>query len=352
LQIHWTLGEAKGVVRADVAPRSRGVLEIRQKGIVKDGAILTLSFEDRAGRLVDSYRLPLGREPSHEPQYEKSSGTTLGIREEDVLAGPCVTMAGKDFQLAVDRESGQLRRGVAGGRPVLLELPAPHLLPTSRPLQPLPDRLSWHLDKLDVRRQGDRVQLTIHGRYQHFQGSHEVTITPSGEITVASSFEYTGEEIRAREIGCRFSVPRDCNVLEWDRRALWSVYPPDHIGRPRGTAPANGTHPPVFPISWSWADDDSPMGTNDFRSTKRDIFWAGIHYSEGPGILVQSQGRQHLRALQESDRISVHVNDFSGGTNVGWPEWTQNYGQGQVVRKGERITSLIHLRLAFRFPLR
>ena len=350
LQIHWTLGEAKGVVRADVPPRSRGVLEVRPPRIVKDGEILALSFEDRAGRLVDSYRLPLGRERSHEPTYEKSSGTTLSLREEDVLAGPCVTIVGKDFQLAVDRESGQLRRGVAGGYPLLLELPAPHLLPTHRPLQPLPDRLSWHLDKLDVRRDGDRVRLTIHGHYQHFQGGHEVTITPSGEITVASSFTYTGEEIRVREIGCRFSVPRDCDVLEWDRRALWSVYPPDHIGRPGGSARAFVGHARAVPPTWPWAEDDSPMGSNDFRSTKRAIFWAGLHYPAGPGILVQSQGRQHLRALVESDRISVHVNDFSGGTNVGWPEWTQNYGQGQMVRKGERITSQIHLRLALRFP--
>jgi hypothetical protein len=87
------------------------------------------------------------------------------------------------------------------------------------------------------------------------------------------------------------------------------------------------------------------MGTNDFRGTKRNIRWAAIHYPAGPGVLIESKGSQHVRALVETDRISVHVNDWYGGTNAGWWEWTHNYGQGQVVRRGDRITSKTNLRI-------
>jgi len=85
--------------------------------------------------------------------------------------------------------------------------------------------------------------VKVAGRYQDFQGGYEFQIMPSGEIAVVSSFQYTGEEFRAREVGLRFSVPRDADMLQWDRRAEWSVYPPDHIGRPCGAARAFSGHP-------------------------------------------------------------------------------------------------------------
>ena len=47
----------------------------------------------------------------------------------------------------------------------------------------------------------------------------------------------------AREIGLGFSVPRDCEVLRWERRGDWSVYPEDHIGRTKGEARAIAAHP-------------------------------------------------------------------------------------------------------------
>ncbi len=86
------------------------------------------------------------------------------------------------------------------------------------------------------------------------------------------------------------------------------------------------------------------MGTNDFRSTKRHIYWADIRYDAGPGVLVISDGTQHIRAMVETDRIAVHVLDWYGGTNAGLEEWFKNYGKGRVVRTGETITSTLRLR--------
>jgi beta-galactosidase len=345
LKILWSLGDENGTALADVPPRSTGVVEIRPSRPPRDGEILDIRFEEPS-RLVDAYRVPLGHGPRHAAECEKCANAALKIHEEDVLAGPCTTVSGKDFELAWDRESGMLRRGVVKGQPLLLEMPTLHLLRTDRPLQPLPDRFSWRLEKFEVRQQGENVHVSIRGSYREFQGGYEVEITPVGQMTVASSFQYSGEEFRARETGLRFSVPRDCDVLDWDRRATWNVYPPDHIGRPRGTARAFSGRARAVPPTCPCSEDDSPLGSNDFRSTKRDIYWAAIHYSGGPGAVVESAGRQHVRAAVESDRTSLHVNDFYGGTNVGWWEWTLNYGQGKVVRKGDRITSTVKLQIA------
>lgn len=352
LRIHWAIGDDQGQTHTNVPPRSVGTLEIQAPRRLKEGEILTLKFEDSHGRLVDTYRLPLGKEPPHVPPYEKCTPETLRIWDEASLSGACTTFAGKDFQLAFDHGSGFLRRGVANTQPLLLEMPTLHLLPTARPLQPLPDRIDWKLEKLDIKREGENVVVTINGAHKDFQGGYELTITPSGRLLIESSFEYTGEEFLAREIGLRFSVPTECSVLEWDRKGEWSVYPPDHIGRPRGTAPAFPENPDPNHPSRPWSQDISPMGSNDFRSTKRNIYWAAIHCPAGPGVLVESDASQHLRAFVETDRISVHVNDWFGGTNVGWWEWTHNYGKGRLVTKGDRITSKLNLRIVPAFPAR
>ena len=87
------------------------------------------------------------------------------------------------------------------------------------------------------------------------------------------------------------------------------------------------------------------MGSNDFRSTKRHIDWAAIHYpGNRPGVVIASDGNQHVRAIVETDRISVHVNDWYGGTNCyAYGEWHQIYGKGRLVHKGEKITSQLRL---------
>ena len=88
------------------------------------------------------------------------------------------------------------------------------------------------------------------------------------------------------------------------------------------------------------------MGCNDFRSTKRHIDWASVSYPRGPGVWVESDGSQHLRAMVEPDRISVHVSDWYGGTHAGLWEWTSNYGEGKAIAPGDTIESTLRFRLA------
>ena len=161
-----------------------------------------------------------------------------------------------------------------------------------------------------------------------------------------STFKYTGPKLLAREIGLAFSVPKDCDLLRWKRRAERSVYPGDHIGRPLGQTPAFALNPEEFPPTWPWAANNSPMGCNDFRSTKRHIDWAAISHPAGPGVWITSDGSQHLRAMVESDRICVHVNDWYGGTHCGLGEWTSNYGEGASLEAGQILHSTARLRLA------
>ncbi|MFH1941365.1 MAG: hypothetical protein ABIL68_04615 [bacterium] len=61
-------------------------------------------------------------------------------------------------------------------------------------------------------------------------------------------------------------------------------------------------------------------------------------------MIVLSDGTQHVRALVEGERITLHVNDWYGGTNVGLWEWITNYGKGKTIASGEVIQTHVHLR--------
>ena len=111
------------------------------------------------------------------------------------------------------------------------------------------------------------------------------------------NFTYRGPEIQAREIGLRFGVPPWMDTLSWKRRGEWTTYPPDHIGRNQGRAKLHSGISRAVPPVNAYAEDDSPMGTNDFRSTKRNIEQASITTSVGSGLYIESNGKQTFARL-------------------------------------------------------
>jgi hypothetical protein len=67
----------------------------------------------------------------------------------------------------------------------------------------------------------------------------------------------------------------------------------------------------------------------------------GHGLSDGAGVLVLTDGQHHARATIQTDRISLHINGWYGGTNAGWWEWEHNYRKGKVLKKGDRMRSLV-----------
>jgi beta-galactosidase len=354
LRLEWQIGGEGGLATIfgdhglnSIPPRTAGEIRIAPRRTPQTGERLTLTLFDPAGTQIDEFRLPLGGvEPAPPPpQSGPIENMPLEIREENTLAGRALRIIGGHFEIALDRDSGRLRRCVGFGEPLLLELPLIHLLPTGAPSDALPDRATWRLQDMDVRAAGDDVRVRLSGAYDRFAGRYELLIARSGEITTRADFEYSGPDVWVRELGMRIAAPRTCDRLEWARRAEWSAYPDDHIGRPHGAASALADHPAEMPPRWPWSQDNSPMGCNDFRSTKRNVHWISLACPGGAGVLLVSDGRHHARATVESDRISLHISDWYGGTGAGLGEWEQNYGRGRLVKSGERIESTLCLRL-------
>ncbi len=154
LRVQWQIGPQHGVAHASGIPHQPGEIQIRPDQLPAPGQILDLEIKDRQGRLVDAYKLPFVQASERMPDLRGPAPEPLRIIHEEVLAGPGTRVLGSDFDLLFDEASGGLRRGVGFGQAVLLELPRVHLLPAADPLHPLPDPLSWRLQKLDIRMEG------------------------------------------------------------------------------------------------------------------------------------------------------------------------------------------------------
>jgi hypothetical protein len=102
----------------------------------------------------------------------------------------------------------------------------------------------------------------------------------------------------------------DVDSLTWFRKGLWSAYPEDHIGRNHGSARRNGAGtrglPQVRPQG-SWAEDEKDFslfgpedsggrGSNDFRSTKEDIYYvSAIESKTGARVRIESDATDSVR---------------------------------------------------------
>lgn len=80
-----------------------------------------------------------------------------------------------------------------------------------------------------------------------------------GVVRVAADLAYSGPRQHAWELGVRMGLDKALNTYSWCRKALWTSYPDDHIGRAEGTVPndsytASGTRIDALEASFARPD--------------------------------------------------------------------------------------------------
>lgn len=340
LRVEWRMGERSGEAHVEAPPQQAGEITIPLDAPFPPGDSVEIRFLN-GGRLIDVSAVRIG-EPA--PVLTARAAAPLRIDRQELLSGANTRFVGEHFETGVSQRRGLLQYATGGGVPLLYDQPQIHVLPIRTASAPLPDRMTWALDRpIETTTMDGSTTITAQGHYQDFAGTYVTTIRPDGSVTIACDFAYTGPGIRVREVGFELPVPSSLDRLSWKRNGEWTWYPADHIGALTGHALAHSGRPAFTQPDWPFAEDDSPLGDNAFRSTKRNILEASITDSRGRGLAIHSGGTQHLRASVDSDRNHVYVNDWFGGTSVRAGEWTSNYGEGKMLETGERIRATLRL---------
>jgi beta-galactosidase len=322
-RIDWRIGAETGRTEMALAPRQAGVLRIKPVREEPAGKVLRIDVTGPRGVLIDSTEIAVGEVTPAAPRFKPvvAAGGRLEVREE----ASAITVAGDGFRWTFDPRTGAILGAEVKGVLILAGGPELMLLPqTSGPcvpdFHPDVDPLNgvcsnWTAGNVSAVREGDAVTVTVKGSYDEAEGWYAVRIDAAGRAAFDYEFKVKAKT-DPRQYGLVVYVPRSFDTLSWSRRGLWTVYPEDHIGRPLGTARALvPTHDSGFrePPAWDWKDDQTELGTNDFRSTKANVLWAVLSRPEGEGLMVVSDGRQASRSFLDGDRVGWLVADFTTG---------------------------------------
>lgn len=215
------------------------------------------------------------------------------------------------------------------------------------------DISTWKMTDLCVKQEKEYVWVTLCGVYDGKEYVNEdgrqygfapvevlFTLMIKGDGSIQAGYEIkNAPEYLACELGVLFFVPDRLMRLSWKREAPLDYYPANHIGRAEGTAYLHYRGEEEYyrrKPDWDWSLDERDFvlygkdaksrGTNDFRSTKENIYYACLSDEEENGIWAEGSGRDSVRcALGEEEgsgftgQLAFYVNqhlfyDLGGGS--------------------------------------
>ena len=190
--------------------------------------------------------------------------------------------------------------------------------------------------------------MKVSGSYNEFKGDYTMCINANGEMTVSYSFE-TLQSVNPRQCGLVFEAPLAFDHTFWRRDGLRSVYPTDHLSRPVGESKLfyeglpEQLDPRTEPV-WSWSYDFNELGSNDIRSTRRNIWYAGLKNNTQNQITIRSNGKQHWRSWKKDDKIHFLIADFVTAGNEMFLESYYSLLRNPI-KTGDKIEASIILRI-------
>jgi beta-galactosidase len=315
LIFNWEIGASRGVVRTEVAPGAAGSLEIPVPPGTTPGARLIVRATDHEGRLVTVFSARLG-DPPPVVLPKPRAGPPVQRREGDLLF-----IEGDGFALVFDAASGDLVPSDPRHRAAVLRFPVPHLTrydfgdlagAHGKPYAVFPDPKTRKVEAVRIEPRPDCLEISVRDRYDVFAGTVTWRIDRAGMGKVTWDHVWSGPETDTREAGVRFALRPECEEVRWRREGEWGVYPDDSICRAEGTARAfrpgtRGADREGLRPSWPWSQDQTEMGTADFRSVKFDVYDAAVAAPGGPGLRLHAAGDLHVRPCVSEEAVLMHV---------------------------------------------
>ncbi|MFO7616767.1 MAG: glycoside hydrolase family 2 TIM barrel-domain containing protein [Bacteroidales bacterium] len=321
----WKLGAAKGRVTVEAEPGQTGLLVLNPQYPVHQDDELEIEVWSPQKYMVDKYRI--GFNPLADHPVRPTSRT----KPELVIQGDRVMVSAAGFEYGLDARTGRILAWGQPGAPVLTGGPDLQMLPlTSGPcvtdyqldIEPLNTICSgWDGRVTGTGKDVDNVWVLVEGTYEEAGLVLKYVFDTLGQVVI--DYEITSKmDVNPRQVGLVFEVPVTFDQLTWERQAQWPVYPENHIGRPKGMArpfPPGDTGRFRFGVKpdWHWSLDTGPQGSNDFRATRENIYFAALSNPDNHGLVVTSKATDAVRCWVEGDKIQVLVAGFhTGGGDI------------------------------------
>jgi beta-galactosidase len=311
----WKLGQAEGDVNVRVPPRCRGEIEIPIPPQTAPGDTMLLTVTDAHGELIDNLTIQLG--PKEQAPLPGPRAGAPKSREE----GDAVIIQGNGFSLVFDKATGDFRAADPRHRASVVRFPMPHVTrydfgdlagPHGKPYAVFPDAKTRVVDEATVTARPEGIELGVRDHYDGFAGTMSWVIDDRGIGKVTYRYTYSGEAMDTREAGVRFVLKPECDEVRWRRWSEWGVFPPDSISRTEGRAKSlragtRGADPEGVRPTWPWSQDQTELGTADFRSIKFNVYDAALVAEDGSGLEIHARADRHVRPCLAENAVLLHV---------------------------------------------
>ncbi|WP_430973801.1 glycoside hydrolase family 2 TIM barrel-domain containing protein [Sunxiuqinia rutila] len=354
-KIYWEVGTEQGTVDMVLQPQKTGILNIYTGNSNLDGKILTVRIVSPQGIEVEACAIEIGNVKRDDFPFQKVQTTQISASESNEQ----LTIAGQGFEWLFDLSKGDLNgawvddnKVLAGGAELMmlelrtgscntehsLEIPLHNSICTAREV----NEVTWKQTQ-------DTVLVSVQLSYAEAEGVINYSFTANGDVHVDYQMK-SKVKMNPRQWGLVFSAPATSANLQWYRKGLWSWYPENHIGRTNGKAVPFGEK--AFRVESfgqvpenDWRYDAILLGTNDFRATRENIYWAALSNAGGDGITVVADGKQAFRSFVDgADKISFLVAGYS--TGGGDLFFSGHYNDERIpLEKGSILHSTVKLQL-------
>ncbi|OOG18011.1 beta-galactosidase [Sphingobacterium sp. CZ-UAM] len=202
---------------------------------------------------------------------------------------------------------------------------------------------------IEAKQAGDSVSVVVDLTYQNGTGKQKFIFLKNGLLRVEYEMNYQqGKEMDLYQSGLMMELPLSYGNLAWARNGTFSTYPANHIGRNEGEATLHAAalyevEEHGKPQAKDWKDDANILGSNDFRSTKINIYWASLK-SPMAEIKVISNGHQHTRAWKQDQHIQWLIADYSNNGSEPFYGSPHSYGRKKL-KKGDKLSGQIILKI-------
>ena len=355
-KIVWKTDNKSGIIKTDIKPLSKGDFTLIFDKSSRSGINIDVYSMDN-DYLIDSYHFDLESNPTViVSSNSKKDNIKTTQKNNEIL------MSDGNLKYIINKKSGVFILKNSKNKVLINGFPKPLLIPVTdigggvqmtakTPDFPVFSNTCTNriIRNISVNSEYNRIVIKVEESYTEVFGSQTWMIYPKGKVEVA--YLYTvKEDINPRQVGLVFELPKDFNQLNWIRSGLWTVYPENHIGRLSGTAitdesvKISGLAGPSEKPDKEWKFDRTDSGSNDFRSTKRNIFKVSLSDGKGNSFSVHSNGQQSSRAWQTAKTNKILIAEYD---NPGGERFLRSHAKkfDKKLKRGDKIHSKFTIKL-------
>jgi hypothetical protein len=312
----WAIDENSGPLKVKLAPGQTGKVEIEIPHGTPVGSQLVVRVKDASGRPITAPFITLGKKTvTPLPQL---ANTAPSLKDEKTFT----IIEGNGFTLVFDKTAGNFVATDSRHTSPVTRFPSLHVtrfdfgdLDGGKPKEPyavFPDWKSRIVDEATIVSKENGVEITVREHFEMFAGTTTWLIDKNGLGKVRYDYVYSGDEMSTREQGVRFELKPECDEIDWHRWSEWGNFPDDSISRTIGRAKAlrngkRGTDPEHIKPTWPWSQDQTELGTADFRSIKFNVYKASVTAKNKTGLRLYANADAHLRCNLADKVVQFHA---------------------------------------------